>query len=152
MQLLAMTDLTFSPATAADTGEVRALLERCGLPQEDLGPAHLEHFVVCRAGDELVGCIGLELFGEVALLRSLAVTPQHRGRRVGRWLWDAVRHQARASGVRRLYLLTTTAQALFVRWGFQAVPRQEVPDVVRGTAEYTTLCPTTAAVMMTELS
>jgi amino-acid N-acetyltransferase len=151
MPLPAMTDLTFSQGAADDDAAVRALLVRCGLPEEDLRPAQLEDFVVCRAGHELVGSIGLEPLGQVALLRSLAVTPSHRGRRVAHLLWEAMRRRARDRGVRRLYLLTTTAQALFDRWGFQVVSRAEVPDVVRGTAEYATLCSSTAVVMTLEL-
>jgi hypothetical protein len=44
-----MEDIAYSPATPADLPAVRGLLERCGLPTEDLRPDHLERFFVCHA-------------------------------------------------------------------------------------------------------
>ena len=75
--MLTIADLAFSPARPVDLVDVRALLERCRLPTEDLEHAHVEHFVVCRADEELVGVVGLEVLGKMALLRSLAVAPDH---------------------------------------------------------------------------
>lgn len=106
--MLTIADLAFSPVRPVDLVDVRALLVCCQLPTEDLEHAHLEHFVVCRSGDELVGVVGLEVLGKMALLRSLAVAPTHRGRRVAHLLWDQARLLARDRSVRDLYLLTTT--------------------------------------------
>lgn len=142
----------FSSARPADLAAVRALLERCQLPTADLRPAHLETFVVCHDGGEVVGAFGLELLVETALLRSLAVAPTHRGKRVGHLLWDKAHHLARDRGVRNLYLLTTTAAALFARWEFQVVSREDVPGAVRSTTEYSSLCPSTAVIMTSQLS
>ena len=43
-----------------------------GLPLDGVWE-HLSQFVVCVDKDEIVGCIGVEVRGEAALLRSLAV-------------------------------------------------------------------------------
>jgi amino-acid N-acetyltransferase len=144
-------DLVFSPAAPPDLPDIVALLERCGLPTQDLGAAHLQHFIVCRAGARLAGTVGLEPLGDVALLRSLAVAPEQRGRRIACELWQRARDHALQRGVARLYLLTTTAEALFARWGFRRVPRDHAPGAVRGTAEWSRLCPDTAAVMTADL-
>jgi amino-acid N-acetyltransferase len=66
-----MEDISYSPASPGDLPSVRELLARCDLPAEDLRPSHLDHFVLCRDGGRLVGTVGLEPLGEVALLRSL---------------------------------------------------------------------------------
>jgi amino-acid N-acetyltransferase len=142
-----MDDITFAAASAEDLSAIRALLEQCGLPTADLRDAMLELFTVCRIGGRIVGTIGLEVFAETALLRSLAVAPEHRGRRLAHDLWARVRDRARRGGIRRLYLLTTTAEPLFFRWGFRRVARDEVPAAVQATREYNALCPSTAAVM-----
>ena len=147
-----MEDIKFTTATAADWAAVRALLERCELPVDDLQPAHLEHFVVCRLGDRLAGTVGIEIIGEVGLFRSLAVLPELRGRQLGRDLWKRLRDEARRRAIHRLYLLTTTAEKLFARWGFQRIERAAVPEAIRGTAEFTSLCPSTAAVMTLDLT
>ena len=147
-----MDDISFVPAAAADLPGVRALLERCELTAEDLGPIHLDHFVVCRTGDQLAGVVGLEIKGELGLMRSLAVAPELRGRRLGYALWTRIHEVARQRGIRRLYLLTTTAEALFSRWGFQRVPRDVVPEVIRATTQFASLCPATASVMVMDLA
>jgi len=147
-----MEDISFTPASADDLPAIKALLERCDLPSEDLGPGHLEHFVTCRSGEEIVGTVGLEPLGDVGLLRSLAVAPGSRGHRLGLALWARAREKATRLGVRKLYLLTTTADRLFARWGFKRVPRDEVADVVQSTSQYSAICPTTAVVMAIALS
>jgi amino-acid N-acetyltransferase len=147
-----MDDTTFALATPADLRAVRTLLERCGLPSGDLLATHLERFLVCRVGGQLAGSVGLEVLGSLGLLRSLAVAPEFRGRNLGHALWTRLRDEARAREIRQLYLLTTTAQGLFLAWGFGRVAREVVPDVVRATTEYSALCPSTATVMMIDLT
>jgi amino-acid N-acetyltransferase len=49
-------------------------------------------------------------------------------------------------------LLTTTAEGLFTRWGFHRVAQDQVADVLRSTTEYSTMCPSTAAVMAMDLA
>ncbi len=121
-------------------------------PRRILGPLQLQHFVVCRLGDQLAGSVGLEVKGALGLLRSLAVAPELRGRRLGHALWTRIHEQALQQGIRRLYLLTTTAEALFSRWGFQRVPRDIVPEAIRATTEFASLCPATASVMVMDLA
>ena len=147
-----MEDISFTPATSADLPALRTLLERCDLPVEDLRSEHLEHFVVCRRGDQLVGTVGLELYGEHALLRSLAVAPELRGKGVGHELWAHIQVEAARAGIRRLYLLTTTADGLFKRWGFSRVDRSTVPPGIQQTPEYSALCPSTAVVMAMDVA
>jgi N-acetylglutamate synthase-like GNAT family acetyltransferase len=145
-------DITFRRAAAADLPAVRTLLDRCRLPTADLQPAHLEQFFVARAGDRLAGVVGIEGLGTLGLLRSLAVAPDLRGRQLGRRLWEYACAEARRRGIQQLYLLTTTAEGLFAKWGFARVARDAVPDAVRATAEYATLCPSSAVVMRVDVA
>lgn len=147
-----MEDTSFASATPADLSAVRLLLDRCGLPTGDLEAKHLEHFLLCRVGGQLAGAIGLEVLGSLGLLRSLAVAPGFRGRRLAHALWTRLQDEAPRRGIRQLYLLTTTADGLFSRWGFRRVGRDVVPDAVRATAEYSALCPSTATVMTMDLT
>jgi amino-acid N-acetyltransferase len=106
-----------------------------------------QRFLVARDGGALLGCVGLELYGEAALLRSLAVAERSRGVGLGAALADAALEDARRRGVRSLYLLTTTAEGFFARRGFERIARDEVPEAVRGSAEFGALCPASAACM-----
>ncbi len=124
-----------------------ALLEACGLPHQDIGP-HLPHFTVARDGGRLVGVIGLEVHGQEALLRSLAVAPDRRGRGIARRLYATVIGQAQRLGLDRLYLLTTTADAFFEMLGFSSVPRESVPQAIREAREFGGLGPGSAVCML----
>jgi amino-acid N-acetyltransferase len=138
--------ITYAPATAAMRPLVTDLLRACGLPVEDVSPT-LDHFFVARAGSHLVACVGIDMLGEVALLRSLAVDLPWRGRGTARRLFEHAQHRAQQLGAQELFLLTTTAEAIFARWGFQRLPRDSTPTVVQATPEYRTLCPGSAVVM-----
>ena len=146
-----MSDLTLRAANAADLPDVERLLAASGLPLEGVKEA-LATFVVAYAGDDLVGVAGLEVCCDNALLRSVAVAPEWRSRRLGRALVMRVVADAEARGIRALYLLTTTAEQYFPSFGFERIARDEVPDDVRATAEFQSACPASATVMRRTLA
>ena len=128
-----------------DPATVRALLAAAGLPVADLTAAHLDDFWGCGESPDLIGVIGLEGYGTVALLRSLAVAPAWRGRGLGSALLAHAEQVAHQRGVSALYLLTTTAGAFFTRRGYVRIPREAAPPALRQTAEFAALCPASAA-------
>lgn len=134
------------PASPAEEGAIATLLRSCGLPYQDLAP-HLRHFTVAFEGARLVGVIGLEVHGPDGLLRSLAVEPDRRGHGIARRLYATAIGQARRLGLEHLYALTIEAVGFFELLGFQAVPREEVPEAIRGTEEFRALCPASATCM-----
>ena len=144
--------IIFTPATIADLPAVTALLERCGLPTKDLQRERLDNFVACRADDQVVGVVGIDIVGDIGLLRSLAVAPEFRGRQIAHGLWMRAHEDASRRAVRRLYLLTTTAERLFARWGFCRVARDLVPATVQASEEFTSLCPASAIAMTRDLA
>jgi N-acetylglutamate synthase-like GNAT family acetyltransferase len=75
--------VSLRPAAANDWPAVAALLEANKLPL-DGAREHLSNYLLATDDDEIVGCAGAEVYGSVALLRSVAVAPRLRGRRVGR--------------------------------------------------------------------
>lgn len=135
-----------------DEGTIRLLLSQAELPHEDLEPDHLEHFLVIReATGTVIGVIGLEPAGQDALLRSLAVSSTSRGQGLGKLLTASIEEHARELGVRRLYMLTTTADKFFDRFGYRRIPRESVPEAIASTREFASLCPSTAVCMVKEL-
>lgn len=140
--------MTVEPAKAGEAAAILALLRSCGLPVEDIGD--VSGFLVARSGGELVGTIGLERAGGVGLLRSLSVTPEARGKGVARALCDSLLREARLSGFRNVYLLTTDTQDFFRKLGFADAPRETAPEAIRQTAQFRTLCPASATLMRRE--
>lgn len=134
-------------ASTDDLDAVVELLKSCGLPHQDLSPGHMREFLVIPAEGELAACAGLEMFGSSALLRSLAVRQPLRLQGVGRQLCGMLEGRARENGVHSLYLLTTDAEKFFARRGYERCAREEVPEAVRESAEFKTLCPVSSACM-----
>jgi amino-acid N-acetyltransferase len=133
-------------ATEADYGAVRALLEASSLPLAGV-PATLAGFYVAEDQGRVVGVVGLELYGADALLRSAVIDPPTRGSGVGRALVDRALEHARKRGIRAIYLLTTTAERYFPRFGFDRITREDVPNAVQASVEFREACPASATVM-----
>jgi amino-acid N-acetyltransferase len=135
-----------------DESAVKRLLTGSGLPVEDITAQHLTHFFGCGHSPGLEGVVGLELYGDVALLRSLAVAPVRRGSGLGSRLVAHAERHAQDQGVKSLYLLTTTAEAFFLRHGYARIPRDEAPIAIRNTSEFSGICPASSAFMLKKLS
>lgn len=139
-------DSLLRTATAADLLKIERLLTDSGLPTVGVRDA-IADFAVADAGGDIVGVAGLEVCCDNALLRSVAVRDDYRSKGVGRALVNRVIAQAEARGIHALYLLTTSAERYFPSFGFVPVDRTRVPEDIRGTAEFTSACPSTATVM-----
>lgn len=135
--------------TALDRVAMATLLSAAGLPVAGLDAAS-ELFVV-REGERLVGCAAIELHADGGLLRSVTVVPAVRGTGIAAALVAAAIARAEALEVPALFLLTTTAERYFPRFGFEAIDRTVVPAGVRGSVEFTSACPATAVVMRKRL-
>ncbi len=133
-------------ALPTDLPAIEGLLTASGLPLDGVRD-HLATFVVAEASGDLVGVAGAECCVAHALLRSVAVHPAWRAHGVGRALVTRVIADAEARGISALYLLTTTAERYFPGFGFRTITRDDVPDDIRATAEFRTLCPASATVM-----
>ncbi len=133
-------------ASATDLEAVFGLLDRSGLPTAGVAD-NFSQFLVAEADGRLVGVVGLELYGQSALLRSAAVEESWRGSGVGRVLVERALDLARERGIDDVYLLTTTAEHYFPKFGFVCVRRDEVAQGVRSSVEFQTACPASATAM-----
>ena len=131
--------------------ELLELLSECGLPREGVAE-HLDGFLVAREDGALRGVAGLEIYGDVALLRSLAVRPAARGKGWGRKLVQTVLEVARKRNIRTLYLLTETAESFFPRFGFERIPRDRMDARLEASRELQGVCPESAVAMRLDLS
>lgn len=131
----------------ADLSAVELLLMSAGLPTDDIRSIPGLLTWVAEADASLRGVIALEPFGHEGLLRSLAVAPNARGHGLGRGLVAQVEGDARTEGVRKLVLLTQTAEMFFRDLGYQTVSRDDVSDAVKRSAQFRSLCPASATCM-----
>jgi N-acetylglutamate synthase-like GNAT family acetyltransferase len=127
-----------------DLPQLRALLRANHLPDDDCGE-QLPIFRAIYAARELVAAGGLQAAGEYALLRSIVVRADYRGKGLARAIVDHLLREAEAEGRAAVYLLTESAAGYFTRLGFGAVPRAEVPLPITRTRQFSALCPDSAS-------
>jgi amino-acid N-acetyltransferase len=138
------------PATSSDYPRICQLLQSESLPSIDL-PNELPHFFVKTERNEIVGTIGLELYGGAALLRSMIVHPTYRNMGIASELIDELTHEAKKERVHHLFLITNTAEEFFRRKGFHKVDKKDVHEEVLQSQEFNGLCPASSAIMMKEI-
>ena len=131
--------------SAPDKQEVLELLIGAELPVEDLTDETMKNFMVARSEDNsIIGVVGIEMFQENGLLRSLAVQPAYQGKGLGRQLTREIESFARSNGIKTLYLLTMTAADFFSKFAYQVIQRDRAPQSIQNTAEFNNLCPVSA--------
>ena len=145
-----MTTPTIELATPADVDDVERLLSACQLPVDGVRGC-LPNVLVAREDGRVVGSAAFETYRSGILLRSVAVDENYRGRGLGEALTEEAFVLACSKGATNAFLLTTTAVDFFPRFGFQSVSREEVPDDVKQSVEFTSACPASAVVMRARL-
>ena len=137
---------------ADDALKVRRLLSAAELVTEDLTPDKFDAFLVARdRNGAVVGAVGVEVFGNAGLLRSLVVDEAYRKKGLGRQLTVAVETESRNRGIRTLYLLTMTAAGFFPKLGYQPADRDEAPEAIRATVEFKSACPASAVCLSKQI-
>ncbi len=142
--------IEFRFASHADDAPLRGFLAGAGLPSANVS-ADRQEYVLAHSGQQLVGCVGLEVYGDAALLRSLAVATPTRALGLGTSLTERVLALASLRGAKTAFLLTTTAERFFAKRGFERVDRTAVPAAVAASAEFSSLCPASAVCMRRRL-
>ena len=144
-------DVHITRASEADGPSILQLLRDNGLPIDGLLD-HLNTALVARDGAVIVGCAAVEIYADGALLRSVAVAPAARNHGVGARITEEAVTLARSLRKPALYLLTTTAESYFPRFGFVQTTRDMVPAGVQQSIEFRSACPANAVVMRKALN
>lgn len=130
--------------------QLQGLLRENHLPWQDC-EQQLPHFFGLYAGQKLLAAGCLEPAGDTALLRSIVVDEPARSQGLGQMMVDFLLQRAGASGIEEVYLLTETATAYFAEAGFTQVTRESLPEAIRQTRQFQSLCPEDATCMRLEL-
>lgn len=130
---------------------LKAFLRSNNLPAEDVSLNNGLFLAYYNTQEVLVGSGGLEFYNNLALLRSLAVSPELRGQQVGKEIVSQLLEAAKQRGISEVYLLTQTASFFFQKMGFKPVARENVPDAIQKSSEFATVCPASADVLLLKL-
>ncbi|MGH9236961.1 MAG: arsenic resistance N-acetyltransferase ArsN2 [Vicinamibacterales bacterium] len=143
--------LIIDAARASDLPAIHRLLEAQQLPLDGVDE-HLDTMIVARTDKGVVGAAAVELYADAALLRSVVVAHAHQGQGLGHRLTESALQVASRHGADTVFLLTTTADRFFPRFGFGRIPRDDVPASVQASVEFQSACPSSATVMKKTLA
>ncbi len=141
-----LADVSLRRASTHEWPAIADLLSAVQLPLDGAGD-HLSRFWVVEREGDVIACAATEEHADAVLLRSVAVHPAVRGRGLAEHLCVTVLEESATEGFRRAYLLTTTADGFFPRFGFAPVTRADTPPSMRSSPEFKGACPDTAVVM-----
>lgn len=134
---------------------VEELLKATQLPTDDLQDKDYQQGIqlfTLELDEQTVGVVGLELHGNSALVRSLAIAESERGQGLGVLLLKHAEAAAQILGIQELYLLTTTAVDFFQRLGYEAVDRSTAPPSIAQSKQFAGICPASATFMVKRLA
>ena len=126
---------TYRRGRASDLPEFARLIVAGELPPMFI-EEFVEGFVAVEHEDELIGCGGLEIYGESGVVRSVVVDERGRGQHIGERISELLLQDARASGAADVYLFTMHAYNFWRRQGFADAPLDTWPDPTRVCWQY----------------
>ena len=133
-----------------DHRQIIELLKSNGLPYEDIVSSKVQ-FITKEANGNLIGCVGMEKYGEDGLLRSLAVNNHYKNTGVGETLLVELFHKSKIAGIKKIHLLTTTADTYFEKYGFKITVRSNAPEQILQSKEFSQICPASSTYMTLDI-
>lgn len=137
-------------AIDATSPELIQTLTAENMPTSDLTEPNRQFWRKVIDG-KTVGFVGLEVYGENALLRSLTVPSEFKGQGHGAELVSAAVARAKQQGVSTLWLLTKSATPFFERIGWELAERAAAPTAIAQTRQFDGLCSASATCMIKHL-
>lgn len=142
--------ISYRTSTVEELPAIIQLLDECKLPHSDIMPGK-QQFVIAEIDQKIIGCAGYEAYNQNGLFRSLAVKPLYRGMMIAHTMIDNIFTLAQEQGIKEFFLLTTTADKLFGKLGWEIINRNDVPENIGSTTEFSSICPSVAICMKHQL-
>lgn len=141
-----MDTLVFEDASMLDVPAIEAMLVKAKLSIVGVR-RHIAHFRLGKRDGEIMAVGGLEIYGERALLRSIAVDAEQRNQAYGKQIVRDLCQSAQLAGIRDVYLKTVSARPFFDGLGFQALANEQIPVSLKKSSQFRGACPASAPVM-----
>jgi amino-acid N-acetyltransferase len=130
--------------TIKELENLKTLLKECKLPYADI-QLNSSFFVgYYNSNGHLIASGGLEFYGTSALLRSLAVRETFRNQSLATNILNELIFKAKDQHITSIYLLTESAYDYFLKRGFKDCSRDHVPELVKMSSEFSSVCPVSA--------
>lgn len=120
-----------------DLKDLRTLLLAEALPVETILSAPVQFYEIVTDRGARIGWGGLEIYGEHAVVRSVVIKTVLRKTGAGRVLLKSLIDAARGFGLKKLWLLTISAEVFFEKMGFKHALRTDAPKDIQACEEFT---------------
>jgi amino-acid N-acetyltransferase len=127
---------------------LQSFLEDHKLPFKDIRLDGNLFLVYNNAAGNIIGSGGIERYGNIGLLRSVAVRSSERGKKLGQQIVEDILQRAKELRIHSVFLLTETAHDLFLKMGFNDLSRDDVPEEIKSSSEFSFVCPASAKCMV----
>ena len=122
-------------ATKDDIPAITMLLKETNLPPDDL-ERWIDNFLVLTIDGKIEGCIGLEQWDSIGLLRSFVVSENYSSRGLGIRLYTKLIALAKEMNLSSIILLAMAASEFFEKNGFKFINRNETPKSVNNSVQF----------------
>ncbi|MGB9812283.1 MAG: GNAT family N-acetyltransferase [Thermovenabulum sp.] len=140
----------FRRAKKEDFDRIKEIVTTCSLCGCGL-EKWFSNFMVIEEDEKVIGTGGLEIYGEYAVLRSVAVLPEFRNQGLGDGLVRSLINLADRLGVKTIYLFTEKAMGFFEKIGFKKTSREEIQEKCPNTDQLSG-CPLNATPMKLDIN
>lgn len=144
-------NIDYAFAKKSDELSIKKLLSDSQLPIEGV-VTFLENYIVASLEQEIIGVVGVEIYDNIGLLRSLAVKSGFQGKAIGKELFSRIMAFAHNQHMNELYMFTSTSEIFFAKRGFHKIDRDTVPETLKESIEFKNLCPESAICMKLQLN
>lgn len=134
----------------SEINEVKELLLSSGLPSSDLNNAPI-HLFGMKKNNRLIATGALEVYGNNAVLRSVAVSNNFQNKGYGKQIVRHLEKVATELKISHLFLLTTTAEIFFKKLGYLPFQRSLSPTEILSSAQFRDICPQSALCLCKKL-
>ncbi len=139
-------NIEFKKTSPEKVSEVLALLTSANLPISDIGE-NVTLFSL-ETSEEIIGTAGLEILGNIGLLRSVSVVENQQSNGYGHLIVQNLEMYAKTQNIKELYLLTTNAKEFFEKkCTYEVIERANVPIEIQNSQQFSSVCPSSAVVM-----
>lgn len=128
-------NVAFRAAHPRDLPRIAELIAAAHLPPLFI-EEHLDGFIAAQRDDDLIGCGGVEIYGDCAVIRSVVVDESGRGLGLGGRLAELLMQKGRDAGASDLYLFTADALPFWQHYGFIEVSCSDWKDAARANWQY----------------
>jgi amino-acid N-acetyltransferase len=142
--------MEFVKATGTDLEQATLLIEASGLPTVDINQSNQKIYIL-KEDNKIIATSCLEIYDQEAILRSFAVEETRRNTGIGTFIYKETLKEAKKHGLRKLILLTTTAENYFKKQGWKVTQRENISEQIKHSTEFNSVCPSTAVCMYLDL-